>query len=280
MSGKTNITDMSFENTIEITEVLLAHKCTYRSGELCTMYSKGRYFSGFVCPLSGTAIYRPQNGEIFTVTPGEIVYLPEMSRYTVEGGENGFIHYTVNFRLSCGSSSNIQTCFASLFGDIPVKISTDKYDEFRAHFAKAVSGFDTNMPGAILLVKAKILEIMYMFFAGILRKNSAVDEYETLSFVKEYIEAHYNESIRAEELSRMCSMSETSLRRKFREYTGQPPLDYQIGLRMRRAKELLLERTHNVSEVARLVGFDDVNYFSRLFKKRIGVSPQIYEKMY
>ena len=59
----------------------------------------------------------------------------------------------------------------------------------------------------------------------------------------------------------MCSMSETNLRRKFRKYIGQPPLDYQIGLRIRKARELLLERKYNVTEVALKVGFDDVNYF-------------------
>lgn len=279
MLKKVNVTNMSFENSIEITEVLLAHKCTYRPGELCNVYSKGRNFSGFVCPIAGMAIYRPENGEMFTVKAGEIVYLPEMSRYTVQGADKGFTHFTVNFLLS-SNSENVQSCFAQLFGDIPVKVSTDKFDDVRTLFTKAVAAFGTNMPGAMLLVKAQIFEIMYIFFAQAMRKSAVGGEYDALITAKEYIEAHFCENIRAKELSKLCSMSETNLRRKFREYTGQPPLDYQIGLRIRRARELLLERKFNVSEVAALTGFEDVNYFSRLFKKRVGVSPQTYEKMY
>lgn len=94
------------------------------------------------------------------------------------------------------------------------------------------------------------------------------------------MENYFCECLRAAELASLCSMSETNFRRKFKEYFGQPPHDYQIGLKIRRAKELLLERKYMVGQVARLVGFDDVNYFSRLFKKRIGVSPQVFEKMY
>ncbi len=279
MPKKENITDRSFENSIEITEVLLAHKCVYRQGEICTVYSTGRNFSGFVCPLQGSAIYRPENGEMFTVGIGEIVYLPEMSRYTVEGGERGFTHYTINFLLNA-DNVNASPGFLQFFGDIPVKISADNFDSFRNLFSKAVSAFGTNIPGSTLLVKAQIFELIEMFFHQKLKSKGSNGEYEVLVKAKEYIEDHYCETIRASDLSRLCSMSETNLRRKFREYIGQPPLDYQIGLRIRRARELLLERRYNVTEIAMQIGFDDVNYFSRLFKKRVGVSPQLYARMY
>ncbi len=279
MSQKLNITDTSFENSIIITEVLLAHKCTYRSFEECTVYKNGRNFSGFVCPLSGNAIYKTRNGETMEVSVGEIVYLPEKSGYIVAGGEKGFTHYTINFRLSAGWNTE-RSGFTPLFGDMPLKICADNFDTFRNLFSKTVSSFGTNMPGSTLLVKAHIYELMQMFFSRALLSRTSKGEYDVLVRVKEYIEQHFAENICADELSRFCSMSETSLRRKFREYIGQPPLDYQIGLRIKRARELLLERKYNVTEVASLVGFDDVNYFSRLFKKRVGISPQGYAKMY
>jgi len=279
MAYKNKVTDTSFENSVEITEVLLAHKCTFRPWELNSAYKDGRNFSGFVCPVAGSAIYRPVDGEMFTVDVGEIVYLPEMSRYTIQSADKNFTHYTVNFLLQT-HESEIISHFQPLFGNSPIKIGVDNFDSFKSVFAKAVSAFGTNMPGSVLLVKAQIFEIMYMFFVQAMRTKAPNGEYDLLVKAKDYIEAHFCESIRAKDLAKLCSMSETSLRRKFREYMGQPPLDYQIGLRIRRARELLLERGHNVSEVASLVGFDDVNYFSRLFKKRVGVSPHTYEKMY
>ncbi len=272
-------TDNSFENSIVITEVLLAHKCTYTAGETNKTYESGRSFSGFVCPLSGSAIYTPFCAESFTVRPGEIVYLPAMSRYVISASDKGFTHYTVNFLID-GSGAAEKSRLGALFGDSPVKISVESFDSFRNVFTKAVSTFGTNLFGSTLLVKAQVLELIYMFFAESARRNAAKGEYEAVLRAKSYIEEHFCEAVSAKELSRMCSMSETGLRRKFREYLGQPPLDYQTGLRIRRARELLLERKFNVGEVSRLVGFEDVNYFSRLFKKRVGVSPTEYGKMY
>lgn len=272
-------TDNSFENSIRITEVLLAHKCTYTPGEVCRVYEGGRNFSGFVCPLQGNATYRPFCAEPFTVNVGEIVYLPARSRYTVEAGVKGFTHYTVNFLLD-STVVDKRNRLSALFGDNSIKISTESFDSFRNVFTKAVSAFGTSILGSTLIEKAQVLELIQMFFSESAKKGGAKGEYEALVRVKSYIEKNYCRTITARELSRMCSMSETGLRRKFREYLGQPPLDYQTGLRIRKSRELLLERKYNVTEVARLVGFEDVNYFSRLFKKRVGVSPTAFEKMY
>ncbi len=58
-----------------------------------------------------------------------------------------------------------------------------------------------------------------------------------------------------------------------RQQTGMPPLGLLIRLRLQRAMDLLQHGNHNVSEAARAVGYEDPFYFSRLFKKHIGVAP-------
>ncbi len=52
-----------------------------------------------------------------------------------------------------------------------------------------------------------------------------------------------------------------------------PPLSLLIRLRLQRAMDLLQRGSHNVAEAARAVGYEDAFYFSRLFKKHIGVTP-------
>ena len=69
------------------------------------------------------------------------------------------------------------------------------------------------------------------------------------------------------------------LRRLFVRQYGMSPLDYLTHLRIRYAKRLLREseRMHySISEIAWMAGFADVCYFSRIFKKRVGVSPRDY----
>jgi len=58
-----------------------------------------------------------------------------------------------------------------------------------------------------------------------------------------------------------------------RRQTGLPPLGLLIRLRLQRAMDLLQQGDHNVAEAARAVGYDDPFYFSRLFRKHMGMAP-------
>ncbi|MBQ9773539.1 MAG: helix-turn-helix transcriptional regulator [Clostridia bacterium] len=69
------------------------------------------------------------------------------------------------------------------------------------------------------------------------------------------------------------------MRRLFREQTGKTPHEYLSGLRIKTAKKLLASRdasNYSVSEIGTMVGFNDVSYFSRIFKKATGVAPGAY----
>ena len=79
-----------------------------------------------------------------------------------------------------------------------------------------------------------------------------------------------------EEMSAMTGLSADALRRNFRQLTGTSPVQYLNRLRINRARELLMRADCNVSEAAWRVGFSDIYYFSRLFKKIDGHSPSYY----
>ena len=79
-----------------------------------------------------------------------------------------------------------------------------------------------------------------------------------------------------EDYARECHMGVCWFIRCFREYTGCPPRQYLIRLRMHRARELLAYSSYNISEIARLVGYDNPLYFSRIFSRQVGCSPSEY----
>lgn len=66
----------------------------------------------------------------------------------------------------------------------------------------------------------------------------------------------------------------------FKKETGQNFMDYLTELRISKAKELLCGEELSVQDVAEQVGYRDLKYFSRLFKKLTGVSPSDYKKLY
>ncbi|MDD3925095.1 MAG: AraC family transcriptional regulator [bacterium] len=68
--------------------------------------------------------------------------------------------------------------------------------------------------------------------------------------------------------------------RQFKRATGISPWLYILRLKVDKAKELLLDPRNSVADVARIVGFSDPNYFSRVFSKTAGISPSAFRRNY
>ena len=74
-------------------------------------------------------------------------------------------------------------------------------------------------------------------------------------------------------------MSPSYLRRLFRQALGETPSEYKRRLRMAMAKDLLRGSQMTVSQVAALCGYEDLAYFSRVFRKTTGVAPSRFCEM-
>ena len=86
------------------------------------------------------------------------------------------------------------------------------------------------------------------------------------------------ERLSNEELASLVGISKYHFIKLFKEVTGVTPLRYYTELAVDKAKYLLANTTYTVSEVARLCGIEDGFYFSRMFKKHTGSSPNEYRK--
>ena len=99
-----------------------------------------------------------------------------------------------------------------------------------------------------------------------------------IQVVVDYLVAHPAAPFNSQYLSEIADMSQSSLRRLFKLHTGKTPGDFLKELRMATAARSLLTSNRRVSAIAYEVGFDDLNYFSRIFKATFGISPQAYRK--
>ena len=94
----------------------------------------------------------------------------------------------------------------------------------------------------------------------------------------EWLHAHYTEPVRLEELARELYLSPSRLSHLFKQATGKSVIVYLNDLRLEKAKILLDEGSLPITRIAEAVGIDDVNYFSRLFRQRTGMTPTTYQK--
>lgn len=96
--------------------------------------------------------------------------------------------------------------------------------------------------------------------------------------IKRYIEVHFGEAINLQELADHVALNKTYMCTLFKQETNNTVWNYIVAVRMNRAKELLLKTSDKVYEIANSTGYEDVNYFSQLFKKHYGFSPLDFRK--
>lgn len=99
---------------------------------------------------------------------------------------------------------------------------------------------------------------------------------KSITAVYAYIQEHYSENITMADLSELFCQSPQYLSKQFKNHYGTTIGDTLRNIRMEKAKKLLKYSQLLVSEIAHEVGFDDDNYFSKVFKNNLGVSPLQY----
>jgi AraC-like DNA-binding protein len=91
--------------------------------------------------------------------------------------------------------------------------------------------------------------------------------------IKTHLESNFDKKIPLWEMADMACLSVPHFCRSFKKYFNTSPVDYLIRLRMEYAAHLLGDLNLNVGEIAKMAGYDDIYYFSKLFKKYYGKSP-------
>ena len=93
---------------------------------------------------------------------------------------------------------------------------------------------------------------------------------------KKYILDHYMERVSLEQVASAINISPGYLSTIFRQSTGTRFTDYVTGVKIDQAKRLLRETDYKVYEVSEMLGYQNAYYFSKVFKKIVGMTPSEY----
>lgn len=111
------------------------------------------------------------------------------------------------------------------------------------------------------------------------RKYVSSDVRERLDTVVSYIFSNIHTNITLPQLAEVVGISDRRLRTMFQEYYHMSPQQYIMSQRMQLACRYIKTDLYTLQEVADMVGFTDIYYFNRCFKKHIGASPRQYKKI-
>ena len=110
------------------------------------------------------------------------------------------------------------------------------------------------------------------------RKSNEIKRDTRIEMVVDYLVANPSEPFNTKLFCEMTVLSDSSLRRLFKEHTGKTPFEFMKELRMMTAARRLLVTNKRISAIADELGYSDQNYFARVFKSVFGISPEQYRK--
>lgn len=93
-----------------------------------------------------------------------------------------------------------------------------------------------------------------------------------------FITTHYNSEISIKELAASANLSQSRFMALFKEQTGMAPHSYQQMLRLKNCMTLLSSTQLSISDICAMSGYQDPLYFSRIFRRHVGVSPRQYRQ--
>lgn len=228
---------------------------------------KSRKHNTFLFRTSGNAVFKFSDKTLYS-NEGEVIFVPQGASYefkTIHGTE---CRYTsINFE-------------AELKNATPKVYSLENFsdaDYMRNRFPELLKlGTQSD--------KFKCLSLFYSFLSYISNidnlEYSDKKKYKIIEPAVEYLRANiFSFSLKADDLHKLCGISDTYFRKIFTSYFGMSPQKYIVSKRISHAKSLLDNGDYDtIAEVSLTVGYKDPLYFSRAFKKKYGISPSAVNK--
>ena len=163
--------------------------------------------------------------------------------------------------------------------EFPTVIHTREPQKYVQLFRKLLEAFQEKSYGYHLELRGGLLLILKLMVEdvatheGIDRKNPQRDK---IAVAIQYMYEHYKRELDINQLARSLHFSPNHFRALFKAATGKTMLEFLTNIRMDKAKEYLVSGSYTFLEICEMIGYEDIHYFSRLFKKREGLSPKNY----
>ena len=238
--------------------------------------------------LEGEATLRV-NQDTFLIAAGDFVFIPTNALHMVTGVEDIpfcfiAIVFHPDFTHSFGNDT-IQEQYLTPISewrfDCPfVRKESQLYEALISEIALC---YQEKSAGYELLIKARLLELCFRLYQRVesyqIKKQDSKDY--RISMIKEmmlYLQEQCGEPVALSEMATHFHISKGHLCRFFKEMANMSPIDYLNYYRINKSAQLLRDTDLEISAVAGQIGFNNISYFNRVFRKHMHMTPSAYRK--
>jgi AraC-like DNA-binding protein len=159
-------------------------------------------------------------------------------------------------------------------------VNIGRHDAVLILFHKIIELVQKGAQGYNQIISGLVLEMLGIINSLILNDNQGDEAARTIAKAKFLMNNSISEVTSMESIVGELGISYSKFRKLFKEVTGEAPNQYYLNVRLSKARELLATTNLTVDQIAFQTGFDSIFYFSRIFKRKNGVSPRTFKKRF
>lgn len=243
-----------------------------------TYRPRGRLDYQIIYIASGKAYFHFDTPENETIVPaGNVVMFrpKELQKYEYYGKDKTEVFWIY---FTGSDVKNILRKYG--FADKQRVFSVGTSLEYERIFKRIISELQKCQSDYEEMLMLLLRHLLIVFNRELTREHVLKNEYmdREMELTVSYFSTNYNLDINIEEYASSKGMSVSWFIHNFKKYTGETPMQFLTSIRITNAQILLETTTYSVNEISRIVGYNNPLYFSRIFHKRKGYSPQQYRK--
>ncbi len=215
----------------------------------------------------------------YTCSAGDILYIAPMTVHsaTAETPDAAIRGLVFRHSLLQGAMDEREYKRLTVCGDQYFAADNPAAAPLTAFFWQTTDAFTARRPTYRMETRGYLLLLFAELLQHCVTEDAPPDIYcRRIQPALDYIEEHFAERIALSDLSALISVSEDHFIRLFKQATQRTPFAYILDYRIEQALRLLGSDTYSIAQISDMTGFSNVQYFSQVFKDRVGVAPSVY----
>lgn len=226
----------------------------------------------------------------YGVNEGDILFIPPLFLHSISrGNSEELLSETYVFHLNFLGGNSTDICSTRYLApmmnqefSMPHLITPKHpaYASLRKIFYQINSLYDETILGYEFAIKSLLLQVFFILLQYSKRTGfpDTGTPSDKLKNVLDYIEQHYAETISIPELAKLCYFSDYHFMRFFKKHMNMTCVEYINNLRLEKSIELFEQGNTSIMDVSLSVGFHNLSYFHRAFKKKYHMTPLSFIK--